>query len=651
MKFCAVSSPRPAPFEVARRASGLLSPLQLGVGVKNGCEAVVHALNSVIDDPAIVPEEKCVLQIDFQNAFNLIDREEVFRQVRLVFPELAAWVEASYGIRALLNFGVNTILSCVGVHQGDPLGVLLFCLALHPLISRLRDIAPDLKMNSWFADDGTAVGRVASLAAVHDFLLAEGPAVGLYLSSAKSVIWCADLPFSEDPLHRGVPRAPAEGMELLGAPVGSASLVKEVLDKRVAKIEEVVSKIHILEDPQAEYALLRSCLSLPKFRYAARTTHPCLHASSMRRFDGLMREALGGVVGHPLDDSQWSQASLPVSMGGLGFRSASLHSSPSFVNSLGHSVPLVSSILSPSVYAPNFVDALALVNQVVDDPVTFDEVQKLSMKQLTHAVDHRLQRLVLAAADGVQERARLSCVTKKHAGDWLNVVPSYGLNTTLHPLEFRCAALYRLGAPIFEKDAPCPACGRPSDRFGHHAIACGVHGERISRHNEVCNIIFRTAQKAGLGPSREFRGLIPGSAARPADIFLRSWNRGSDAALDVTVISPLQLAVVDREAVEPGYALRFAWDRKMRAASDACAAQRISFIPLPVETFGGWHPDAALQITRIGRELARSPSGADHKTVIKHFFQRLGLALQKGNAALILSRSTDIPCADLIGIH
>ena len=66
---------------------------------------------------------------------------------------------------------------------------------------------------------------------------------------------------------------------------------------------------------------------------------------------------------------------------------------------------------------------------------------------------------------------------------------------------------------------------------------------------------------------------------------------------------------------------------------------------------GGWHPDAALQITRIGRELARSPSGADHKTVIKHFFQRLGLAIQKGNAALILSRSTDIPCADLIGIH
>ena len=69
-----------------------------------------------------------------------------------------------------------------------------------------------------------------------------------------------------------------------------------------------------------------------------------------------------------------------------------------------------------------------------------------------------------------------------------------------------------------------------------------------SRHNEVCNIIFRAAQNAGLGPSREFRGLIPGFATRSADIFLQSWNRGCDAALDVTVISPLQSAVVDLEA-------------------------------------------------------------------------------------------------------
>ena len=105
----------------------------------------------------------------------------------------------------------------------------------------------------------------------------------------------------------------------------------------------------------------------------------------------------------------------------------------------------------------------------------------------------------------------------------------------------------------------------------------------------------------------------------------------------------------DREAQEPGYALQYAWDRKMRAAFDACNAQRISFIPLPVETYGGWHPVAERQISRLGRELARSPANASQDSACKHLFQRLALSIQKGNASLILSRSTDIHYPDMIG--
>ena len=55
------------------------------------------------------------------------------------------------------------------------------------------------------------------------------------------------------------------------------------------------------------------------------------------------------------------------------------------------------------------------------------------------------------------------------------------------------------------------------------------------------------------------------------------------------------------------------------------------------------------QISRIGRELARSSSGTDQKTASNHLFQRLSLALQKGNAVLFLSRSTDVQCPDIMG--
>ena len=117
----------------------------------------------------------------------------------------------------------------------------------------------------------------------------------------------------------------------------------------------------------------------------------------------------------------------------------------------------------------------------------------------------------------------------------------------------------------------------------------------------------------------------------------------------MTVITPLQSAVIDREAREPGYALQYAWDRKMRGAYNACKAQRISFVPLPVETFGGWHPVASRHIARLGRELARSPADASQDLATKHLFQRLALSIQKGNAALILSRSTDIHHFDTLG--
>ena len=80
--------------------------------------------------------------------------------------------------------------------------------------------------------------------------------------------------------------------------------------------------------------------------------------------------------------------------------------------------------------------------------------------------------------------------------------------------------------------------------------------------------------------------------------------------------------MADREAQEPGCALQYAWDRKMRAAFDACNAQRISFTPLPVEALGGWHPEAEKRIERIGRELTHSTSSSDQKTSTNHLFQR-----------------------------
>ena len=60
---------------------------------------------------------------------------------------------------------------------------------------------------------------------------------------------------------------------------------------------------------------------------------------------------------------------------------------------------------------------------------------------------------------------------------------------------------------------------------------------------------------AALAPTKEGRFLLPGQGEKPADIFIPRWVGGKDAALDVTVINPLQEAQVQGAASNPGHAL------------------------------------------------------------------------------------------------
>ena len=65
-----------------------------------------------------------------------------------------------------------------------------------------------------------------------------------------------------------------------------------------------------------------------------------------------------------------------------------------------------------------------------------------------------------------------------------------------------------------------------------YGMVCGTGGERISRHNAFRDAIFDTAASA---PLKEERALLPGNNRRPADLLLRHWCGGRDAALDVTI--------------------------------------------------------------------------------------------------------------------
>ena len=94
---------------VFSEASHLLSPLQFGVGVSFGCEAIVHSVSSIQSYNSFPPDYKWILQVN---------------EIRSQIPSVAAWMECCYSSRLFLHLGRHIILSCCGVQQGDPLGTL-----------------------------------------------------------------------------------------------------------------------------------------------------------------------------------------------------------------------------------------------------------------------------------------------------------------------------------------------------------------------------------------------------------------------------------------------------------------------------------------------------------------------------------------------
>ena len=650
---------------LSSKAAALFAPNQLGVGVRGGAEAIKHAVSEAVK----VHPSSWVLQVDLVNAYNGVDRGMVLEEVAAHFPECLAWAETCYGSSSWLKFGESTITSATGLHQGDPLAGLIFCLVLKPVVDAIETEVATLTLNAWYLDDGHVIGTEEELAKVVDIIVRDGELRGLILSRAatvhppsipKSVVWCpldGAGSSDEDPLQRGIPKVKADdGIVVLGAPVGSSSFVQEQLKKRVDKVRGVVGLLPLLQDPHTELVLLRSCLSLPKIMFMLRAVNTTEHQELLSEFDSIIRGALSRILGSPLTDEQWAQASLPAAMGGLGLRSATDHAPSAHAVSLLAAQPLLDGLLGedeeePSLPAP----LLDLISAKTGEEASVESLSGMSQKMASLKVDLLNRSLLIQniTEEGKErEIARLASLGLPHAGSWLSVVPSPSLGLHLRAAEFIPVLKYRLGIPLYSSDGPCPACSQPSDRMGDHSLGCGKTGDRIARHNMLRDVLFEAASSADLGPTKEERHLLPGSIARPGDLTIRRWSNGKDGAIDVTVTGPLSPSNVACAAAEAGASLEKACKRKTRDTAAACRLQGIVFIPFAMETLGGYHAEAITQVKQLAAALARS-KGSEEGEVTSQLFGRLSLTLMRANALMLSTRhqDSDFPLPGTDGIE
>ena len=133
-------------------------------------------------------------------------------------------------------------------------------------------------------------------------------------------------------------RIAKEDMNLLGAPILEGKAVNKALQAKIKGIERSVERISLLQAYDA-LCLLKNALDMPKLRYILRTS-PCAGNPLLSAFDDVLRRGLSKILNVDLDDSQWTQTSLPVQMGGLGVRSASMLAPSAFLASAAATLSL-----------------------------------------------------------------------------------------------------------------------------------------------------------------------------------------------------------------------------------------------------------------------------------------------------------------------
>ena len=98
-------------------------------------------------------------------------------------PSLAPILVNTYRSNAELCVAGETILSCEGTTQGDPLAMAMYTLGTLPL---LRTISTPGAYQTWYADDASAGGKLLHVRSWWDQLLCHGPDFGYHVNSKKS---------------------------------------------------------------------------------------------------------------------------------------------------------------------------------------------------------------------------------------------------------------------------------------------------------------------------------------------------------------------------------------------------------------------------------------------------------------------------------
>ena len=273
------------PKEAATDAVKLFGAKPLGVDVRGDAESIVHATKKTFERMMKGTKSGGVLQTDFGNAFNSVKRRHLLGSTKVLMSSLMSFTSFCYSKQNDLFLNTSTVDSQSGVQQGDPLGPILFSLAIWPLINKIESKLPNHWKYCWYLDDGIIAGTEIELCESLEILSKLGQKFGLELRKDKCALWLIESMTKVDSL---IKMNCVDGIEFLGAAIGSDIFVSSCFLKLVKKLEELLDDLAYVDDPQCALSILRFCFGAPKTVCSLRCNSPSDESNKfLRKFDSV----------------------------------------------------------------------------------------------------------------------------------------------------------------------------------------------------------------------------------------------------------------------------------------------------------------------------------------------------------------------------
>lgn len=613
-------------FKIKNFLGDKFRPVQFGFGSPGGCEAVAHAARVYLFNNQ-ENNDKVFLKIDYKNAFNMIRRDSMLQAVAENTPELFAFLDQCYRNPSFLLYGNNLINSARGVQQGDPLGPALFCLTINNLT---RSISPEF--NCWYLDDGSIGGNVNAVLSTFGYLIKESSKVGLEINFNKCELF---FPSSADRdsvskfslLAPGIRVLNKNQLRLLGAPL-TVEALHDCISEKSKSLSLLCSRLDILPSHVA-FFILKNCLAIPKLTYILRCSPCWLYEDGLSKIDTIIRQSLENITNNRLTESSWSLATLPISRGGLGIRSAVSLALPCFLSSFSSVKSSIGSILPKSFHFPSdpfFDEGEKLWTSLSKSHVSPEKSHKQKAWD-SPLVDLTWEKLFKSAKTN-PDKARLKAISSPESSSWLNALPAAPLGTLLDDFSFRVCIGLRLGCSICVPHK-C-ICGSQVDELGTHGLSCVFSAGRLSRHHSVNDIIKRALTSAGTPSILEPPGTCRDDGRRPDGMTLMPWRSGKPLVWDFTCVDTTASSHLASTSCEAGAAALSA--EKSKTSKYRNLLSDFIFLPVAVETFGSWGPQGSHFIKQIGDQISKLTGDNNSGT---YLFQRISVAIQRGNAASI----------------